>query len=72
MNELEIKFVKICKEADRRFLVRNLNVLEIVTLEEYNQYSGKKFQSWFEIDNDGLHSADEVLDHYSDRSVKFI
>ena len=71
MTEIDKHYVKMCGKENNMFLVFN-DVIESMTLFEYNERHETNYSNWDDIEDDYLFDSEEILEHYGNEDVKFV
>ena len=64
-------YVKNCKKENKHFILFS-DLLESMTISEYNERHETNHVNWDDIDDDFLFSCDEVLEHFGNEDMKLV
>ena len=71
MKAIDKHYVNTCGKESKMFIVHD-NVIESMTLTQYNERYETNFQNWDDIEDDDLYTADEIFEYFGMEEVKFV
>jgi len=71
MKTIDKYYVETCGKENKRFLVYENDLIESMSLSQYNDRYDTNYSNWDDIKDDNLFNSEEIIEHYGNEDVKF-